>query len=203
MNYMPTWINEPWNWEALGTWFIGVIACVITWKQFQIEKHKKDDFLFQHRLEVYSELSGALSSICYMLGQIEVVNMMAVKFDELMSDKERKKNQKNLDNIIKHMATNVVNIEKITGIVMGLFPLLKKVEILFTNSKEINEGMNKVINLALIIRNKSTLSVMKKEWENIEKEIEQLLDLITKSYRLEDLCYNDLKSWCKKKPLAK
>lgn len=63
--------------------------------------------------------------------------------------------------------------------------------------------MNKIINLALIIRDKSALSVMKKVWENIGKEIEQLLDLITKSYRLGDLCYNDLKSWCKKKPLAK
>lgn len=125
-NWIENIIYSSWNWEALGTWFIGAVACVITWKQFQIEKHKKDDFLFQHRLEVYSELSGALSSICYMLGQIEMVNMMVVKFDELLSDKERKKNQKNLDIILEHMTTNVVNIEKITGIVIGLFPILKK-----------------------------------------------------------------------------
>lgn len=77
-NWIENIIYSSWNWEALGTWFIGAVACVITWKQFQIEKHKKDDFLFQHRLEVYSELSGALSSICYMLGQIEMINMMVV-----------------------------------------------------------------------------------------------------------------------------
>lgn len=60
--------NFPWNtfWTALGT----IATAVIAWMAYQIEKYKKQDFLYEHRLNAYVSFIEALKQFLARVGTV-------------------------------------------------------------------------------------------------------------------------------------
>lgn len=66
--------NTFWSFiNAIATVTIGYFAYKISKAQLKIEKYKQDDFIYQHRLELYKSLNDLLIDIIISL-QIKVLN---------------------------------------------------------------------------------------------------------------------------------
>lgn len=196
-DFLPNISTIQWNWTAInavGTVLIGLIAGWIAYKQYRIEKHKKDDFLFEHRLNLYAELSKVLSGLAYELGKVAVIK----KADDIFKEHEIPDEQKDDFNCVLKMCYSMHDYEAFQEHLSKLLFLSKQVRILFSQHKKITERLTKIHSLGACIDNQFFFcerlqSVECIEKPKMEKEIEALKELLFEPDWLEKLCEKELR----------
>lgn len=105
---------------------VSVLACVITWGQFKISKHKKDDFLYDKRFQAYEELKGIMLEISSELWalnnkEIDCINAEFVRprynqFSVLIGNAELLFNDVNILDFMRNVQHDIACLFGVNGV---------------------------------------------------------------------------------------